>query len=137
LVKKKCDLPGRIEDAFQATFSKGHKKVVIFSTDVPGLTDKHIKKSIKTLGTNNIVVGPDSDGGYYCLGMDRMYPELCSVSYGSAVGMFQQVVDTSAELDLRCQQLPELSDVDTYQDLMVFKKTHPDVWQQHYNFLSD
>lgn len=70
------DLGMRMCNAFKNGFSNNYEKIVIIGSDLYDLQPKHINKAFKALNTNDIVIGPAEDGGYYLLGMKTLHQEL-------------------------------------------------------------
>ena len=128
-------LPRRITEAFAEVFELGYEKVVIYSTDVPSLDARVFTRASDSLKETNVVIGSDSDGGYYCLGMDAYYPELLDVEYGGDVGMFALTLQKAKQLDLTTTALQELNDVDTVEDLKNFKQNNLVTWQDKFAYL--
>lgn len=126
------DLPTKITKTFQDVFELGYDKVVIFSTDVPELNSVVMEQSAQSLQTADCVIGPDSDGGYFCLGIRSFSPELLNVTYGTNQGMYQQTLRNVANNQLSSKILPEMSDIDNIDDLLALKKRSPKLWAQHY-----
>ena len=128
-------LTNRIQLAFEQVFNLGYERVQIFSTDVPELNAKIIQNGNDQLIDNDCVVGPDSDGGYYCLGMRLYRPELLKVVYGSKDGMLNQTIQNAKRHNFSYATLPEISDIDTYKDLQLFKLRNPILWARNYSKL--
>lgn len=61
----------RITNAIQEVFDLGYSKVIALGTDSPGIHVGILKKIARLLETNNIVVGPSLDGGFYALGLSK------------------------------------------------------------------
>ena len=128
-------LPRRITEAFAEVFELGYEKVVIYSSDVPSLDARVFTRASDSLKKASVVIGSDSDGGYYCLGMDAYYPELLDVEYGGDVGMFALTLQKAKQLDLTTTALQELNDVDTVEDLKNFKQNNLGTWQDKFAYL--
>lgn len=62
------DLGERMITAFRELDATGYQKKVIIGTDCPYLEHRHILEAFKSLNTNDIVLGPALDGGFYLLG---------------------------------------------------------------------
>ena len=58
---------------------------VLVGTDAPLITTEHIDEATALLRTRGgVVLGPADDGGYYLIGMTRVFPELfAGVEWGS------------------------------------------------------
>ena len=117
------DLGARINQAFETMFSRGYKRVLIVGTDVPTLPLDHYKQALVLLETNDLVLGPALDGGYYLIGLKRMVPDLfigIPWSTERVLGMTQEKATT---LGLKTALLPPWRDVDTIEDLQALIET--------------
>ncbi len=108
----------RMQNAFAKVLSTGAKKVVIVGTDVPDLSAEIIREAFKKLDDSDIVIGPSKDGGYYLIGMKKMYPELFSGIKFSTNTVFSETIGQIRTLGLSYYTLPELQDIDTEEDLI-------------------
>ena len=90
-------------------------KVVIIGSDVIDLQTKHIEDAFLKLDTNDVVIGPAKDGGYYLLGMKSLQGNLFK---GKNWGTSSVLSDTIHDLqNLNVFLLEELNDIDTYDDV--------------------
>ncbi len=105
------DLGARMEAAFEeALYSRN--KAVIIGSDCPELTAEIIEEAFVLLETNDAVLGPANDGGYYLLGLKKVIPEVFRDMIWSTESVLSE---TLARLDAAGKNyalLPELSDVD-------------------------
>lgn len=121
------DLGERMQNAFQNAFDKGYKKVVIIGSDLFDLTEDHINEAFKKLDINDTVIGPAEDGGYYLLGLKKMFP---SIFKNKAWGTSSVRKDTLKDLEkVSVHLLTTLNDVDIFDDI----KDNP-VFNQFYSF---
>jgi len=67
-----------------------------------------------------VVIGPATDGGYYLLGMKKVYPYLFQNMKWSTDKILQQTIDLCNIHQLSYFLLPELSDIDEKKDRIVF-----------------
>ena len=68
------DLGVRMFNAFREGFEDGYQKIVIIGSDLITLEANDLKKAFTALDTNDVVIGPAEDGGYYLLGL-KSIPE--------------------------------------------------------------
>jgi len=109
------DLGIRMMHAFENSFENGYKKVVIVGTDIFDLNEHHFNEAFKALNTNDVVLGPAEDGGYYLLGMKTLHR---SVFHHKEWGSSTVKNDTLADLsDQKVALLETLNDIDVYEDL--------------------
>lgn len=111
------NLGDKMKAAFTEVFELGYKKVVIIGTDCWELDVETLYQAFQALETNEVVVGPARDGGYYLLGMNRLYPRLFENKNWSTATVLSDTVTDIRDLGLNLHMLKELSDVDVYQDL--------------------
>jgi uncharacterized protein len=111
------DLGDKMSEAFRAAFEEGYTSVVIIGSDCHQLTQEIIERAYTSLETNDIVIGPALDGGYYLLGMKKLYPELFLNKRWSTEHVFPDTLHDIEKLHLKHAVLPELSDIDYIEDL--------------------
>ena len=63
-----------MEAAFKDVFDKGYESLLIIGSDCFELTTNNIEDAFSKLEKNDIVIGPSNDGGYYLLGMKKLFP---------------------------------------------------------------
>ena len=111
------DLGTRMNHAFERMFLDGYQRVLIVGTDVPTLPVGFYKDALTLLATNDVVLGPALDGGYYLIGLKKPRPALFENlpwSTDRVLGMTREKADA---LGLSTALLPEWRDVDTIDDL--------------------
>ncbi|WP_457064100.1 TIGR04282 family arsenosugar biosynthesis glycosyltransferase [Hymenobacter sp. UYAg731] len=115
------DLGVRMTAAFAAAFAAGAGRVAIIGTDCPGLRDTHLSRAFALLETNDLVLGPATDGGYYLLGLRQPRPELFQNKPWSTDSVLADTLADAGRLGLRVAFLPTLRDVDNADDLAVWR----------------
>ena len=70
------DLGERMQSAFQWSFDKGYERILIIGTDLWDLSKPLLENAFKQLDSNDYVIGPASDGGYYLLGCKKFTKHL-------------------------------------------------------------
>ncbi|SIT85418.1 TIGR04282 family arsenosugar biosynthesis glycosyltransferase [Pontibacter indicus] len=113
------DLGEKMKAAFEAAFAEGYTSVVIIGSDCPQLTPDIINQAFEALKTNEVVIGPALDGGYYLLGMRKLYHDLFQNKRWSTEHVFPDTIADIERLHLRHTLLPYLSDVDELEDLQA------------------
>lgn len=111
------DLGERMSAAFQKAFEGGYEKVVIIGSDCADITIHHITKAFQALDTNDAVIGPSKDGGYYLLGISKYNPEIFIGISWSTPEVFEQTVGSFDDQELSYSVLEVLNDIDTIEDL--------------------
>lgn len=113
-----ADLGERMHNAFMVSFEQGYDKVIIVGSDLYDLEPHHIQDAFIQLDTNDAVIGPAEDGGYYLLGMTTLLPNIFeNKDWGT------KTVRRDTLNDLRNKsvfQLEELNDIDLYEDLKKY-----------------
>ncbi|AKA34646.1 TIGR04282 family arsenosugar biosynthesis glycosyltransferase [Flagellimonas lutaonensis] len=109
------DLGNRMHNAFVEGFDEGFEKIVVIGSDMYDLSQVDLEQAFRELDTNDFVIGPAHDGGYYLLGMKRLYAPLFKNKAWGAENVLQ---DTLA--DLKNEEIVLLdmrNDVDLYDDI--------------------
>ncbi len=110
------DLGIRMRNAFKEGFDKGYEKIIIVGSDLYDLTANDIEKSFELLNTNDVVIGPAEDGGYYLLGMNYLHEKIFK---DKAWGTESVRKDTLENLfDKKVKLLEIKNDVDVYEDIV-------------------
>lgn len=61
----------RLLNAMESIFAKGFQNVIAIGNDCPNLTTKVLLKANEYLKKDNLVLGPDNNGGLYLLGINQ------------------------------------------------------------------
>lgn len=115
------DLGTRMSHAFQMAFTDGMERVVTIGTDCPELDAHQLRRAFQALQTDDLVLGPAADGGYYLIGLRRFIPELFTGIAWSTVAVLQQTVAIAERLNLSIAYLDTLTDIDRPEDLSVWQ----------------
>lgn len=113
------DLGLRMQHAFKNSFNTGYEKVLIIGSDLYDLTPNHINKAFEKLNTNDVVMGPAEDGGYYLLGMKKLQPNIFQNKAWGTATVRQDTLNDLQKVSVHL--LEELNDVDIIEDI----KEHP------------
>lgn len=90
---------------------------IVIGSDCPGLTPQHLWAAHDTLATEDMVIGPASDGGYYLLGFNRDARFAFEDMPWSTDKVFEETLKRFVAQGIRPAVLPEMSDIDTAADL--------------------
>lgn len=87
---------------------------VIVGSDIPALGPAQVLAAFRALGRNEAVIGPADDGGYWLIGLRRLYPVPAGLFAGVRWSGPQALADTRASLprSWRLALLEELADID-------------------------
>jgi rSAM/selenodomain-associated transferase 1 len=113
------DLGQRMKNAFLQAFSNGFDKVVLIGSDLPDLPAEYLELVFKALETNDVVLGPSSDGGYYLIGFakEAFLPDVFKGITWSSADVLEQTLNILNKHEQRVCLLPQWHDVDTWADL--------------------
>ena len=124
-VQRGNDLGERMHNAFRYAFSQNFSRVVIIGSDCLELEKEMMEKAFQALMDNDVVLGPAKDGGYYLIGMKKLYPALFQNKQWSTSQVFQNTMKDIGRLKIRTKLLPVLSDIDEEKDLYNNKIIEP------------
>lgn len=109
------DLGAKIKAGFSTAF-KEHNKVLIIGSDCASLSAEIVEEAFLALKTNDFVLGPALDGGYYLLGMNQFTPSLFEDMPWSTEHLAQLSLEKMKALGGSCHLLEPLSDIDYAED---------------------
>lgn len=130
-LQKGKDLGERMENAFHEVFAMGFSKAIIIGTDCPELSTEILLEAESKLETNEVVIGPAEDGGYYLLGMSEFYPELFRSINWSTDSVFKNTIDRAEAKSLKTGLLIRLNDLDNEEDLKKLLEKSPN-WRERF-----
>jgi len=112
-------LGDRMEEAFARVFSGDVEEALLIGSDIPGLTTEVIEEAFTSLLTNDAVIGPANDGGYYLIGFRKntFFPRIFHDMVWSTSTVFRETLDRLHEASVTLRVLPEMTDIDTLEDL--------------------
>jgi rSAM/selenodomain-associated transferase 1 len=111
------DLGIRMLHAFKNGFDAGYEKVMIIGSDLYDLSSEDIEKAFTALATNDLVIGPAEDGGYYLLGMKSLHTTIFKNKDWSTETVRK---DTLEDLkDKKVKLLEFKNDIDRYEDILA------------------
>jgi uncharacterized protein len=111
------DLGDRMSNSFKDLFFAGYENIVIVGSDCPAITAGIVEQAFAGLKNTDVVIGPSTDGGYYLLGLKKLYPALFMDTAWSTDKVLEQTLETCKRLNLSTCLLAELSDIDNEDDL--------------------
>lgn len=112
------NLGARLCRAFADAFARNRRPVVAIGADCPALTESHLAAALAGLADHDLVLGPATDGGYYCLALKAHQPGLfTAIPWGSA-NVLQETLARATALHLDHLLLETLPDVDRPEDLI-------------------
>lgn len=111
------DLGCKMRIALEEVLAKGYQKAVVIGSDCPGLDAEVLGDALVQLSSHELVIGPAKDGGYYLIGMRKMYDTLFESMPWSSAKVFSKTFSEAKRLGLKISLLRVLADVDEYEDL--------------------
>lgn len=113
------NLGEKMLNAFTDNFDLGYEKIVLIGSDLPSISTEIIKEGIDALNTNEVVIGPSEDGGYYLIGLKKPYQFLFRNKPWSQSNLLEETLSELKEKNISYHLLKYLNDIDTYQDLIA------------------
>lgn len=110
-----ADLGAKMQNAFQELFYSGYKNCVIVGSDLFDLQAKHINEAFSKLESNDVVIGPAEDGGYYLIGLKKIIPALFTNKNWGTSTVLEDTLNNL--LTNKVDFLEILNDIDTFEDL--------------------
>ena len=108
-------LGAKMQNAFQTLFDLGYQNCIIIGSDLFDLEANHISEAFNKLESNDVIIGPAEDGGYYLLGLKKVIP---SIFKNKNWGTSTVLSDTLKDLEnYKIEFLETLNDIDTFEDL--------------------
>lgn len=108
---------GRMVDAFEQAFMLGYRRVVMVGSDCPELMAAQVERAFELLKSEQAVLGPATDGGFYLAGLSVPVPELFALQgYGTSHAL-SAVIAHAEYMGVGYATLGPLSDIDTLFDL--------------------
>lgn len=106
----------RFVQAFARHFGDGARRVIIVSTDCPGVDRRHITEAFAALDAADVVLGPTLAGGVYLIGLREPQPTLFRGVQWSSAAVPAQLRTRAADARLGARVLRPLRAVETLQD---------------------
>jgi len=127
-VEPQCegDLGARMKHYFTSAFAAGAQRVVLLGADSPNVPLAYINTAFERLATQQLVLGPTGDGGYYLIGARRTadapsIPPVFDEMPWSSERLWQATTSRLAKQQWRegyeWSPLPLWYDIDTMDDL--------------------
>lgn len=118
------NLGQRMEGAFGEMFADGCELCCIIGSDAPDLPLPYLQEAFRLLASpqSDAVIGPCRDGGYYLLGMRRVWPELFrDIPWGSSTVLDRSLAAAEGS-GVSVSLLPAWQDIDTLEDLQAYRE---------------
>ena len=113
------DLGDRMQHAIQEGFDDGYTNIIIIGSDLYDLSQLDLENAFETLRSNEMVIGPAQDGGYYLIGMKQVPDDVFkNKKWGSGSVLRDTLQDLNGK---SVTLLPEKNDIDHIEDLEQFE----------------
>jgi rSAM/selenodomain-associated transferase 1 len=108
------DFGERLFHAVEDLLSVGFESCCLIDSDSPTVTSEVFRGAVDFLRTdhNGVVLGPSDDGGYYLIGMSKLYPRLFEGIDWSTERVLAQTFEQAHEIGVSLEMLPTFFDVD-------------------------
>ncbi len=122
------DLGARIIQALTQHFAHQEQPALVIGTDCPDLTAPLLQEAFRLLVNHDLVLGPAWDGGYYLIGLKKLFTELFTgISWGSDQ-VLRETIEIAQALNLTVAQLLMLRDIDRPEDLTALTESGYGNW---------
>ena len=111
------------ERMYHALFNQlnSFDKVIIVGSDCPTVDQAYLADAIKSLDSNDLVLGPAEDGGYVLLGASKVKPALLNNIAWGCGEVLKSTMSNAEGLGLSCALLDTTWDVDEYEDYLRWR----------------
>ncbi len=116
------ELGERQHHIYESLLAK-HEHVLLVGADAPQLSKEYLEKAITTLDTNDFVIGPACDGGYYLFGGRISLPQEIWRAVPWSTSTTRECLEKA--LPSKPVHLSPLTDVDTKEDLVQMTTEMP------------
>jgi uncharacterized protein len=100
-----------------AHFAADHQRVIAFNSDSPHLPPSVLQEAFKILVTEDLVVGPTHDGGYYLVGAKTFHPTLFAGDGMGTSSALERLLAHARNLQLSIVLTERFYDIDVAGDL--------------------
>lgn len=114
----------RFTNAIETIFKKGFQHIITVGNDTPHLKTKHLIYTEKKLKSNDLVLGPSKDGGFYLMGISKkQFDRERFLNLPWQTNHLQSyIAKIATRKELKIFYLEILNDLDAKQD--IFKIIH-------------
>lgn len=110
----------RLANAIESVYAKGFEKVIAIGSDTPELSVNHIREAEQRLQSQQVVLGPSTDGGLYLIGMTKdVYEREAFVELSwLSEQVYEEFIIEAKSKGVSLSALEILQDVDDAADLL-------------------
>lgn len=110
-------LAAGLTSVFRHFAGEQRRRIIAFNSDSPHLPSSVLKTAFETLTTNDIVVGPTHDGGYYLVGAKASHPTLFAGDGMGTSSALERLITRARTLELSIGFADPFYDIDLAEDL--------------------
>lgn len=113
------NLGERLYNGFKKSAERGYSSALALASDIPDLPLSILKDAVYKLETNEAILGPSPDGGYYLIGLQAQVvsTQLFQDINWSTETVYDETVEIIHKLNLTYSPLEKWDDVDEVSDL--------------------
>jgi rSAM/selenodomain-associated transferase 1 len=111
------DLGARMRRFFEEALFRGAERIVLIGSDSPTAPVEHVQCAFHRLQSEDVVLGPATDGGYYLVGAAGRVPPIFDDIAWSTPQVWNATVERLEKSKIQYGVLPEWYDVDDAGDL--------------------
>jgi rSAM/selenodomain-associated transferase 1 len=100
----------------------GRQQVIAFNSDSPHLAPSVLASAFEILATQDVVVGPTHDGGYYLVGAKAAHPTLFESDGLGTRSALDRLLTRTKALELSTGFTEPFYDIDVANDLMLLAR---------------
>jgi len=116
------DLGEKMHNALVDVLKLGYDTCGLIGTDIPLVQSSDLEYGFSLLESNDIVISPTFDGGYYFVGIKQACAELFNIEYGHG-NVFMETVNRAKAVGKTCAEGSAQFDVDDENDLKILMET--------------
>jgi uncharacterized protein len=123
------DFGQKLKYCFQKAFTQGFHQVILLAGDNPDVPRAYLDEAIYSLRSNDVVIGPCEDGGYYLLGFTKtgFLSTIFDNIPWSTPQVFQKTLHILQKEKRIIHLLQKWYDIDIFEDLLKFYERNKDV----------
>jgi rSAM/selenodomain-associated transferase 1 len=118
VAQKGQGLAAGLTSVFRHFTVASHQRVVAFNSDSPHLAPSVLESAFEILATQDVVIGPTHDGGYYLVGAKAAHPALFEADGMGTGSAFDRLLGRTKALELSTGFTEPFYDIDVANDLM-------------------
>jgi hypothetical protein len=115
------ELGEKISGFFETHLTENSDRAILIGSDSPTLPREFLERAFRELESNDVVIGPATDGGYYLIGMRFPARSIFTQIEWSGPQVLEQTVFLIQNHQLTLAVLPPWYDVDTLEGLQLLK----------------